>query len=216
MKVFITGGTGVIGRRLVPLLQQDGHEVLAPRHADLDLEDATAVSYALDGVDAVYHLATRIVTGGRAADAGSWTENDRLRGIVTDLLVDAALARGVQTFVYPSISFLYPTEGPADESTPWGSGAAALRSSEIAEKAVERFAERGGRGVVVRFGLFWGPDAASTSPDERFGATIHLDDTPTALSAALTLPSGVYNAVSDGQRISNEKLKQASDWRPRY
>jgi hypothetical protein len=34
--------------------------------------------------------------------------------------------------------------------------------------------------------------------------------------AALELPSGVYNALSDGQRVSNAKLKQASGWRPRY
>ncbi len=216
MKVFVTGGTGVIGRRLVPLLQAAGHEVAAPRHADLDLEDPGALSAALAGVDAVYHLATRIATGERAGNPGSWAENDRLRGIVTDLLVDAALARGVQAFVYPSITFLYPAEGPADESTRWGSDAAALRSSEVAEKAVERFTGRGGRGVIVRFGLFWGPDAATTSPDDRFGATIHLDDAASAMVAAMVLPAGVYNAVSDGQRISNEKLKQASEWRPHH
>ena len=216
MRVFVTGGTGVIGRRLVPVLQEAGHEVLAPRHADLDLEDPRAVDDALEGVDAVYHLATRIVTGERAREGASWAENDRLRGIVTDLLVDAALARGVQAFIYPSITFLYPAEGPADETTHWGSDAAALRSSEIAEKAVERFTDRGGRGVIIRFGLFWGPDAATTSPDERFGATIHLDDAASAMVEALMLPSGVYNAVSDGQRISNARLKQASGWRPRY
>jgi hypothetical protein len=81
---------------------------------------------------------------------------------------------------------------------------------------VERFTDRGGRGVIIRFGLFWGPDAATTSPDERFGATIHLDDAASAMVEALMLPSGVYNAVSDGQRISNARLKQASGWRPRY
>jgi nucleoside-diphosphate-sugar epimerase len=164
----------------------------------------------------VYHLATRIVTDQRAGDAAAWGENDRLRGVVTDLLVDAALARGVHTFVYPSITFLYPTEGPVDETTQWGSSAPSLRSSEIAEQAVQRFAEHGSRGVIVRFGLFWGPDTATTGPDGRFGATIHVDDAATAMLAALELPSGVYNAVSDGERISNARLKQASNWRPRY
>ena len=216
MKVFITGGTGVVGRRLFPLLREAGHEVVAPRHSELNLEVRAALSAALEAVDVVYHLATRIVTGERAGDAAAWAENDRLRGVVTDLLVDAALARAVQAFIYPSITFLYPAEAQVDESTHWGSDTAALRSSEVAEKAVERFGESGGRGVIVRFGLFWGPDAATTSPDERFGATIHLDDAATAMVAALELPSGIYNAVSDGQRISNEKLKQASGWRPRY
>jgi nucleoside-diphosphate-sugar epimerase len=197
------------------LLQDEGHEVSAPRHADLDLEDRDALKSALQDVDAAYHLATRIVTGPRTGEAGAWTENDRLRGIVTDLLVDSALESGVRTIVYPSITFLYPQEGPADEETPWRSDAPALRSSEVAELAIKRFASEGGTGVIVRFGLFWGPDAATTAADERFGATIHVDDAASALLAGLRLPSGVYNAVSDGQRVSNAKLKAASDWRPR-
>ena len=91
-----------------------------------------------------------------------------------------------------------------------------LRSSEVAERAIQRFDGDGRRGVVVRFGLFWGPDTASSAPDSRFGATIHVDDTGTALLAALTLPGGIYNATSDGQRVSNEKLKGASDWLPLF
>lgn len=216
MKVFVTGGTGVLGRRLVPLLRSAGHDVSAPRHAELDLEDGGALRDALAGVDAAYHLATRIVTGAAAGEAGAWTENDRLRGIVTDLLVDAAVEQGVQTLVYPSITFLYPAEGPVDEQTHWGSDASALRSSEVAEQAIQRFAANGRRGVIVRFGLFWGPDAATNEPNHRFGATIHVDDAAAALLSALDLPSGIYNAVSDGQRVSNAKLKQTSDWRPRY
>jgi nucleoside-diphosphate-sugar epimerase len=156
------------------------------------------------------------VTGSAAANTNAWSENDRLRGIVTDLVVNAAIEQGVQTVVYPSITFLYPAEGPVDEQTRWGSDAAALRSSEVAEHAIQRFAASGHRGVIVRFGLFWGPDAATTEPDNRFGATIHVDDAAAALLAALDLPSGIYNAVSDGQRVSNAKLKQASAWRPRY
>lgn len=215
MRVFVTGGTGVLGRRLVPLLQQAGHEVTAPRHADLDLEDPKAVRDALHGVDVAYHLATRIVVGADAANPSRWAENDRLRGVVTDLLVNAALANSVQALVYPSITFLYPPDGPADEESPWRSDSAALRSSELAEQAVVRFAQGGGRGVILRFGLLWGPDAATPAPDGRFGATIHVDDAAAALLAGLELPSGIYNAVSDGQRVSNAKLKQASNWRPR-
>ena len=102
MKVFITGGTGIMGRRLIPLLRSQGHEVTAPRHADLNLEDAGALKEALRGMDAAYHLATRIVSGQRTAEPGAWTENDRLRGIVTDLLVDAALEQGVRRLCHVS------------------------------------------------------------------------------------------------------------------
>ena len=139
MKVFITGGTGVIGRRLIPLLREAGHEVVAPRHSELNLEDRAALSEALDGVNAAYHLATRIATGARAGDPALWAENDRLRGIVTDLIVDAAIDRGVQTLIYPSITFLYPASGPATEDTPWHTDDPTRQSSEIAEGAVQRF-----------------------------------------------------------------------------
>ena len=217
MKVFITGGTGVIGRRLIPLLEA-GHEVVAPRHAELDLEDAAAVISALEGVNAVYHLATRIVTAREQATLRSGLRTTACAGSSQTSWWMSRSNRGVQAIIYPSITFLYPASGPADEVHTLGHtddrGATVRRRSP--RGAVQRFDGDGRRGVIVRFGLFWGPDAATTSPDDRFGATIHLDDAASAMVAALTLPSGIYNAVSDGQRISNAKLKQASAWRPRY
>ena len=32
MRIFVTGATGVIGRRVVPLLLREGHEVTAVAH----------------------------------------------------------------------------------------------------------------------------------------------------------------------------------------
>ena len=47
MHVFVTGGTGVLGRAAVPLLAAAGHQVTAPGSGDLDLFDPAAVRWAV-------------------------------------------------------------------------------------------------------------------------------------------------------------------------
>src|SRR5690242_16554749 len=116
-RILVTGGSGVLGQAVLPLLQAAGHEVLAPRHHDLDLFEPDHVAVAVAGMDAVLHLATRIPSLEQMDDADAWSENDRLRTEAVRLLVDAALAVEVEAFVLPSIALLYPP-GPADEDTP--------------------------------------------------------------------------------------------------
>jgi nucleoside-diphosphate-sugar epimerase len=215
MRIFVTGGSGVLGRGLVPLLRSDGHEVIAPGSRELDLFDVQAVDVAMRGVEAVYHLATRIPTGERASAPDAWDENNRLRRDGTPILVDAALKHGAATFVLPSITFMYPAEGSADEDTPFGPAAGRLSSMIDAENAVRRFAEAGHRGVILRLGLLWGPGTGNDAPAGRYGSTLQIDDAASALRLGLNVPSGVYNVTDDGQRIANGRFKTASGWRPR-
>jgi nucleoside-diphosphate-sugar epimerase len=79
MKLFLTGGTGVLGLALEPLAGAGGHTLRAPSHHELDLSDPEAVARAVSGVDAVLHLATRIPPRERSEQPEAWEENDRLR-----------------------------------------------------------------------------------------------------------------------------------------
>lgn len=216
MRVLITGGSGVLGRATIPLLPSSGHDVLAPRSDECDLFDADAIRRAVSGVDAVMHLATRIPPPKLRAAPDAWAENDRLRAEASRLLVDAALASGVQVYVQPTVAFIYPGTDPVDESTRVQEVPKHLESALVAEAQAMRFAAAGRRGVVLRLGALYGPTTGAVEPRPGYDAHLHVDDAGAALLAALSAPSGVYNAVRDFQRVSNARFKQATGWHPRF
>jgi 2-alkyl-3-oxoalkanoate reductase len=214
VSIFVTGGTGVLGRGAIPLLRAQGHEVEAPRPTELDLFDPVAVGRAVDDAAMILHLATRIPPREQAGDREAWRENDRLRAEASRLLVDAALAAETEVYVQPSVTFFYPAEGVVDEQTPLGQVADHLRSALAAEEETARFAAAGRCGIVLRFGALDGPGSGKELPDQRFGATLHVADAGSALVATLAVPSGTYNVCRDGERVSNERFKRVSGWRP--
>ena len=143
----------------------------------------------------------------------SWRENDRIRTEGVANLVDAALVCGVPTFVQELFAPTYPDRG--DE---WIDERTALEPSDYnktvldAERSVARFCESKGRGVILRFAAFYGPDAmqvkamidalrkgwaALPGGPDRFISSISHDDAATAVVAALNAPSGAYNVVDD-------------------
>ena len=190
----------------MPLLEGDGHEVRAPAHDELDLFDPQALAEAVQDAEAIYHLATRIPPDDLRGNPVAWLENDRLRAEASRLLVDAALAGPAELYVQPSVTFFYPPDEEVDEETPIGDVAPHLESDLAAEREAARFAESGRRGVVLRLGRLDGPG---------MHGTLDADDAGRALFAALDAPSGVYNVVRDGERVSNARFKQATGWRPR-
>jgi nucleoside-diphosphate-sugar epimerase len=213
-RLLVTGGTGVLGRTLRPLAEAAGHELAMPGREELDLFDPSAVADAVRDVDGVLHLATRIRTLEQISDPDAWRENDRLRADASRILVDAAIAAGVAVYVQPTVTFVYPANGPASEDTPVGDVLPILRSALAAEQQTERFARAGGRGVVLRLGLLDGPGTWYDEPMGDFGATLHISDAARALLSALSLPSGIYNVCRDGERISPERFAQAAGWHP--
>jgi nucleoside-diphosphate-sugar epimerase len=228
MKVFLTGATGAIGPSTVRALLDAGHDVRAvARDADkaarlatigadpvtVDLFDARAVRAATVGCDAIAHLATNVPPISRMARQESWAMHNRLRTEATRHLLAAAVDHGIDTVLKESIAFLYTDHGERwiDETAP-RTKALSLASTLAGEDLVTRFAADGRRGVVLRFGLFYGPTSRSideglrlarwrastvAGPPGAYQSSIHTDDVATAVVAALGAPGGTYNVVDD-------------------
>ena len=88
MNVLVTGSGGLIGSALLPALAADGHQVRRLRRTPAEGPDATSwnpqdgtfAPGALDGIDAVVHLAGENIAGGR------WTAARKAR--IRDSRVD--------------------------------------------------------------------------------------------------------------------------------
>lgn len=176
MKVFVAGGTGVIGRRAVRQLIERGHDVSALVRSDAKAElarslgatpveaslfDGDAVRDAVVGHEVVVNLATHIPPVSKSASASAWAENDRIRTEGAANLVDAALAAGARRYIQESLAFLYDDHGDEwiDESEPMAT-TAFTDGVAAAEAAAQRFADGGGDRVVLRFGQFYAPEAS--------------------------------------------------------
>ena len=185
MDIFVTGATGVVGRRVVPQLVADGHAVTAvgrtpekralleqagARAVNLDLFGSDAVCAALAGQQVVINLATHIPPATKLFLPGAWDETNRLRQFASDNLVEAALHGGAERFIQESFGLIYADQGDAwvDESAPVRL-ARYNRAVGQAEAAAQRFSdEAGGAGVVLRFASFYGTDAPQMMDLIRF------------------------------------------------
>ena len=88
MKIAVTGSTGLVGSALVPLLTTAGHDVSRlTRPALWDPDSGTIQPAALNGLDAVVHLAGENIAAGRWTSARKARIRDsRVRG--TRLIAD--------------------------------------------------------------------------------------------------------------------------------
>jgi len=178
MRVFVAGGTGVIGRRLVPQLAARGHQVVATTtRADklgllarlgaegrvMDGLDAAAAGEAVAtaGPDAIVIQMTAL----SSAHAGKlnprkpdryFATTNRLRGEGTDHLLAAAEAAGVSHVVAQGVAiFNGVREGGwvKTEDDPLWEAAGTAAVSHLEDAVV-----RAG-GAVLRYGGLYGADA---------------------------------------------------------
>jgi nucleoside-diphosphate-sugar epimerase len=185
MRVFLAGATGVIGRRLVPLLIAEGHQVtgmirspqkaaelraMGAEPAIADALDANSVLAAVRDAhpDALIHQLTSLP---RRIDPRKikrdFVINDRLRSEGTRILVQAAQAAGATRIVAQSIAFAY-APGPAgrlhreSDALVGDEAPANFKRSARALRDLED-AVLGADGLVLRYGYFYGPGSAIAS-----------------------------------------------------
>jgi nucleoside-diphosphate-sugar epimerase len=179
MRMFVAGGTGALGSRVVRLLAQSGHEVTATarsiegadrlrvsgRPIDIDLFDFKALRSAVRGCDVVFRLTTKIPPLMQMRRAEAWSETGRLRIEGSRLLNEACSDEDVATCIHESITFVYDDGGDnwLDEDSPVSDGGAApLRDALEAEAEAQKLTRRGGRAVILRFAAFCAADSSQS------------------------------------------------------
>ena len=122
MKVFVTGATGVIGRNLVPLLVDAGHDVVGTTRTPAKMDGlrlAGATPVLLDGNDraavrrTVLEAEPEVVIHQMTALSGdldfrhfaaTFAETNRLRTETTEWLIAASVESGARRFVAQSFA----------------------------------------------------------------------------------------------------------------
>jgi nucleoside-diphosphate-sugar epimerase len=226
MRIFLAGGTGVIGRRLVPALVNAGHDVVATtRHVGnidriarlggrgvaVDVYDAARLSEAVGEAapDLVMHQLSDLRLFDTEATA-------RIRREGTAHLVSAAQQSGVSRIVVQSIAWAYQDgEGLADEDDPVEAGSAVAAMEDLARTVA--------RPTILRYGWWYGPDtwyaeggriadavAEGLLPATRtINSLVHIDDAVEATVGAIDWPAGAYNIFGD-------EPAPATTWLPSY
>jgi nucleoside-diphosphate-sugar epimerase len=180
VRVFVAGGTGVVGRRLVPQLVAGGHQVTATTTSTAKLgllERFGADAVVMDGLDAmsvgeavakarpdvIVHQMTAIAGKPDMKHMDRWfASTNRLRTEGADHLLAAAEATGVSHFVAQSYAgwngirtggWVKTEEDPLDMHT----GTVAQPGME-AIRHVEDVVTKAG-GAALRYGWLYGPGA---------------------------------------------------------
>lgn len=191
MRVFVAGGSGVIGIRLVPLLVARGHEVagmtrrqanaerlrgLGAACAVCDVYDARALVETVVSFrpDVVVHQLTDLPDDVRLIPRYA-AANARIRREGTRNLLAAAEAAGAAGFLAQSVAWPLP-----------GDGGAATRDLEDAVLAAG--------GTVLRYGRFYGEGTYyedTLPPPPR----IHVDEAARRTADLLQAPPGIVTVV---------------------
>ncbi|GAA1430887.1 NAD(P)-dependent oxidoreductase [Microlunatus lacustris] len=228
MRIFLAGGSGAIGSRLIPELAEAGHDITATtRHAENlhYLRERGAQGVAVDVYDAP-HLATVIAEAGpelvlhELTDLGDFDAqaNARIRRAGTANLVAAAEAAGVERMIVQSSAGAYTAgDAFAVEDDPIEPGSAI--------ETMERLVRRMPHAILLRYGLLYGPDtwyaprarmanavsAGLVSATPTITSFVHIDDVVTATVQAIDWPDGAYNIVDDEPAPATEWLPAFAD-----
>lgn len=135
LRVFVTGSSGFIGRELVALLEAQGNEIVGFSRGDgKDIRNAGLLEQAMQGCDAVVHLAAELDEGSR--------ELFSINVDGTRSVVETAARMRIGHFVFISTTgVLGNFSGIADESFPYNPATPYEKSKAEAEKLVLSYQE---------------------------------------------------------------------------
>jgi nucleoside-diphosphate-sugar epimerase len=185
MRMFVAGGAGALGRRLIPRLVARGHVVTGTTHTPgkvdvlrrigaepvvVDGLDASAVGEAVARAepDVIVHQMTALAGSPDMRHFDRWfATTNALRTVGTEHLVAAARAAGVRRLVAqsytnwtnaPEGSAIKTEQDPFDPHPPW-----AQRQTLAAIRFLERAVlDAPLEGIVLRYGNFYGPGASES------------------------------------------------------
>ncbi len=193
MRILVAGATGVIGRRLVPLLISAGHEVAGITRSDdgasniahlgaegivCDVFDAKSLISCVSNFkpDVVWNQLSDLPDD-RYLLAEFGPANNRIRREGTVNLLNAANAAGAGQFISQSVAWQLVGDG----------GRAVLDL----ERAV-----RAAGGVIVRYGQLYGPGTYyQTELPEH--PRIHVDEAAKRSLPALEMENGVLTVIDE-------------------
>jgi nucleoside-diphosphate-sugar epimerase len=235
LRIFFAGASGAIGRRLIPLLLADGHDVTGmTRSADAarqleaagvhaviaDVYDPDGLKRAAAGArpDVVMHQLTDLprVLNDEKELAAAYPRNARIRTEGTRNLVAAAKAAGARRFIVQSVAFAYaPGKEPHPETDPLNVGDGPRAETVRAAADMERqVLDSGMEPIVLRYGLFYGPGTWSAAPGRK--PSLHIDAAAQAALLTITRGKGIYNLAEDDGVVLIEKARRELGFDPGF
>jgi nucleoside-diphosphate-sugar epimerase len=233
-RIFLAGATGVIGRRLTPLLLAQGHTVWgstrSPDKSEV-LRKLGALPVLVDAFDAealatavleakseivIHQLTDLAAIQDPAKRSDALARNARIRDEGTRNLVAAARNAGARRLIAQSIAWAYaPGVRPYGEAHPLdlnadGDRAVSVRGVESLEQQV--LAASPIEGVVLRYGRLYGPGSGADAPPSP--PSVHVD--AAAYAALLAIDhdgSGVFNITDLNDEVSTMKARAKLGWR---
>lgn len=171
MKVLVTGGSGFIGSHVVDKLRDRGvnvrvYDAIMPSFRD-DIEyyqgsilDIDALRFAINGVDAIYHLAAVADVKDVYSDP-HYAESINVRGTVN--ILEAARKSNIKRIIYGSTVWVYSEtkETNVDERTPLHAPAHFYTATKLAgEYYCQSYSKLYGLEItILRYGIPYGPRA---------------------------------------------------------
>lgn len=175
-RTVVTGASGFIGRRVVQLLENDGHDVVSIVNPDdssqstqkrvpLDLAEEVELARVFSGSRYAVHLAAR--SGGVSVQARQPLETFIHNVQVTANVLRACLTAGVERLFLASSAVVYrPLERPIIESDPTlglADGPSGYAWSKICDEVQSSWTSNDLELVVGRFTNVYGPGGGGRS-----------------------------------------------------